>query len=171
MAGPGVEAGVAQAMQQRVDAGQVVSDAELGREDGADVLGAEGADAIGRGGSGVDPLAEAFDRPLGQARGLAGPGAVAQGVWPLGIVTGDPALGGPPRWSEGRGDLGSGEGGGGREDGPESEGEAFIQLGDGPSAEFAEAQMVGDMHGRGSRGVALHRGRGKPRAQERAKTK
>jgi len=74
---PWIEAGVAQAVEQHIDAGEAVGDAELGPEDRADVLGAEGADAVGGRGAGFETLAEACDLRIGQERGLAGPRPVA----------------------------------------------------------------------------------------------
>ena len=108
-------------MEQGVDAREAVGDAELGVEDGSNVLGAEGADAVGRRRPGVEPLAEASDLRLRQERGLAGPGAVGQRIGPLGVVAGDPSLDGPSRGPQRRGDLRGGQTRGRQVDGPEPE--------------------------------------------------
>ena len=101
VSGPWVEAGVAEAVEEKVDRGLGVGHAELARDDGSDLGPAQGADAVLGLRTGVDPLAKLFDLEVGQERGTSGLGTVGQAVGRVGIVASDPVLNGPTRDARG----------------------------------------------------------------------
>jgi hypothetical protein len=89
---PGAQGLESEAMQQVVDSLQRADDAELVAEDAADVLAAEGADAVGLSRPGAEPCLEPFLVVSGERPLAAAPGPVVQGVGPVCVVSGDPGL-------------------------------------------------------------------------------
>jgi len=166
--GPGVERLVTEAVEQGVDGGEAVGDAELALEERADLGPAEGAGSVLGEGARAHPKAESIEFRLGQSAGSPPAGAVGQAVEAPEIVTGDPLLDGPPAGAECRGDLGRGPSGEGEDDGAEPEEAVLGGFLIGKDLKSFEAEVVGDMHDGISGVLARHFPMHASKAQGRA---
>ena len=94
MLGPGHQAAGIEAMQQVIDRLPAQADAEFLLQDAAQVLAAEGADAILGGGPGLEAVSEPRHIRRGQAGWASGVGPLLEGRQAPLVVAADPGLNG-----------------------------------------------------------------------------
>ena len=146
MLGPGHQAAVIEAMQQVIDRLPAQAHAEFLLQDAAQVLAAEGADAILGGGPGLEAVSEPRHIRRGQAGWASGVGPLLEGRQAPLVVAADPGLNGAVRASQGPGDRGGGMALLGQHDGLMTQPDPFLREGFGQSLKFFEAVMVLDKH-------------------------
>src|SRR5271165_2572643 len=146
MLGPGHQAAVIEAMQQVIDRLPAQAHAEFLLQDAAQVLAAEGADAILGGGPGLEAVTEPRHIRRGQAGRASGVGPLLEGRQAPLVVAVDPGLNGAARASQGPGDRGGGVALLGQNDGLMTQPDPFLREGFGQSLKFFEAVMVLDKH-------------------------
>src|SRR5208282_826795 len=146
MLGPGHQAAVIEAMQQVIDRLPAQAHAEFLLQDAAQVLAAEGADAILGGGPGLEAVSEPRHIRRGQAGRASGVGPLLEGRQAPLVVAADPGLNGAARASQGPGDRGGGMALLGQDDGLMTQPDPFLREGFGQSLKFFEAVMAMDKH-------------------------
>ena len=146
MLGPGHQAAVIEAMQQVIDRLPAQADAEFLLQDAAQVLAAEGADAILGGGPGLEAVSEPRHIRRGQAGPASGVGPLLEGRQAPLVVAADPGLNGAVRASQSPGDRGGRMALLGQHDGLMTQPDPFLREGFGQSLKFFEAVMVLDKH-------------------------
>ena len=146
MLGPGHQAAGIEAMQQVIDRLPAQADAEFLLQDAAQVLAAEGADAILGGGPGLEAVSEPRHIRRGQAGRASGVGPLLEGRQAPLVVAADPGLNGAVRASQGPGDRGGRMALLGQHDGLMTQPDPFLREGFGQSLKFFEDVMVLDKH-------------------------
>jgi hypothetical protein len=147
VAGPGAERLEPEGVEQVVDGGQRPDQAELGRQDAADVRPAEGAHPIGRRRPGPQAVGHAGPGGLVERRLPAPPGGVGQPVRAAGVVPGDPGPDLPGREDDVRGDVLGAAAEEGEPDGGQPAAHRGPSLGPDAGGQFIRGVVGLDVHG------------------------